>query len=422
MARVAVLLPDAVGKRLSRWLNRGHILVDGSDHPQVLLADYASLTRPSLWSGHPVRIQVLTGEDPLHPRADALLYRPLSVRSLRRCLRAVLHTRAAAPLDLLPDGALLCSPSGRILRCNAATQSLPLRVRSLPGSRLNRLFPGLSCDLRQVKEEWQEHRLGHEGCWLEVRLRRLPEGRLLVLIRDQSERRRTERSLESLRVALQAARQGVYDLNLKTGGAEVSTEYATMLGYSPKEFSETGQSWLSRVHPDDLQRVRQTFSDYLKGQRDSYVADFRVRKQDGSWIWVMSQGRVVDWDDRGRPLRMLGTHTDISQRVEMEEALRRSGSRQRQCDETARRPAVEVGCGLARVDCDRARRWRKHLAGDRQPSLRAQPIDRARDQHQRRTPRVERELEAARELGARHARRVREALAQRRIDRGGGRA
>lgn len=342
MARVAVLLPDAVRKRLTARL-KGHILVDGSDHPQVLLADGVSLTRPSLWSGHPVRIQVLSGKDPLHPRADALLYRPVSTRAVQRCLKAVLHTRSSEQqLELLPDGALLCSPSGRILLHNQRLQSLGLGAPRLRGSRLVRLFPGLSCDVQAVKEDWQEHRIDHEGCWLEVRLRRLPEGRLLVLIRDQSERRRNERSLESLRVALQAARQGVYDLDLKTGGAEVSTEYATMLGYSPEEFSETGQSWLSRVHPDDLERVRQIFSDYLKGRRDSYAADFRIRKQDGSWIWVMSQGRVVDWDERGRPLRMLGTHTDISQRVDMEEALRRSESRYRQLFQANPNPLLLV--------------------------------------------------------------------------------
>lgn len=126
-------------------------------------------------------------------------------------------------------------------------------------------------------------------------------------------------SEERLRLALQAANQGLYDLNLQTGAVVVSPEYATMLGYDPATFQESNAHWIERLHPDDRLHSVQSFEDYLAGRRSDYQLEFRQRTQSGQYIWILSAGKIVDRDEQGQPLRMLGIHTDITDRKRAEE-------------------------------------------------------------------------------------------------------
>jgi PAS domain S-box-containing protein len=139
---------------------------------------------------------------------------------------------------------------------------------------------------------------------------------------DISDRKQAEDALseseERLRLALTAANQGLYDLNIQTGNAIVSPQYAQMLGYDPETFHETNAFWLERLHPDDLQRVGQVYLDYIAGKLDQYQVEFRQRTQSGDWKWILSTGSIVAWDKDGNPLRMLGIHTDISDRKQAE--------------------------------------------------------------------------------------------------------
>jgi PAS domain S-box-containing protein len=150
------------------------------------------------------------------------------------------------------------------------------------------------------------------GLLMVVRLRR--EGIATLLATSE----------ERLRLALAAANQGLYDLNVQTGEAQVSQEYATMLGYDPATFRETNARWLEHLHPDDYHRVAAVYRDYVAGTIPEYRVEFRQRTRTGEWKWILSVGKVVEYDAEGRPLRMLGTHTDITERKQVEEALRES--------------------------------------------------------------------------------------------------
>jgi PAS domain S-box-containing protein len=138
-------------------------------------------------------------------------------------------------------------------------------------------------------------------------------------LRDRAARATAE---QRLRLALEAAQQGIYDLNVQTGDALVSTEYATMLGHDPVTFKETNAAWIERLHLDDRERVAATYRDYVAGRLSDYRVEFRQRTREGGWKWILSIGRLVEWDASGAPLRMLGTHTDITDRRSAEEALR----------------------------------------------------------------------------------------------------
>ncbi len=149
----------------------------------------------------------------------------------------------------------------------------------------------------------------------------------ITVVEDISDRKAAQ---ERLRLALISANQGIYDLNLKTDRVIVEPEYALMLDYEPSGFSETVSSWRKRVHPEDRATVAAAYRAYAQGKTHQYRAEFRLRTRQGTWKWILSIGKFVEWDAAGQPVRLLGTHTDIDERKRAEIALRNSEARFRQ--------------------------------------------------------------------------------------------
>ncbi|NJD88888.1 MAG: PAS domain S-box protein [Betaproteobacteria bacterium] len=129
-------------------------------------------------------------------------------------------------------------------------------------------------------------------------------------------------SEERLRLALAASHQGSFDIDLATGEATVSDEYARMLGYEPEGFRDSHQQWIERMHPEDRESALAKFDDLMAGRIAEYRGEFRLRSRTGEWLWILSVGRIVARDGGGRPTRVTGTHTDITARREAEERLR----------------------------------------------------------------------------------------------------
>lgn len=153
---------------------------------------------------------------------------------------------------------------------------------------------------------------------------------LLSMMEDQrAAELKLRESEERIRLAVTAANQGLYDLNVQTGETIVSPEYATMLGYDPATYRESHSEWLERLHPDDRASTEQAYNDYVEGRAPHYRTEFRLRTARGGWKWILSLGRVVESAPDGRPVRMLGTNTDLDERKRMEEALRESEERYR---------------------------------------------------------------------------------------------
>jgi len=142
-------------------------------------------------------------------------------------------------------------------------------------------------------------------------------------------------SRERLRLAILAGGHGLYDLDLRTGEAVVNDEYARMLGYDPATFVETNAAWRDRLHPDDRRAAYAEYEAYVGGRRDTYRVEFRQRTAQGGWHWILSLGAIVEWDAEGRPVRMVGTHTDIQARKDAEAALSESEERFRRAVEAS---------------------------------------------------------------------------------------
>jgi PAS domain S-box-containing protein len=141
---------------------------------------------------------------------------------------------------------------------------------------------------------------------------------------DISDRKRTEAALqtseERLRLALTAANQGLYDLNIKTEEVAINPEYALMLGYDPATFHVNKSKWIESLHPDDRESVLAVYHACITGEVPSYRAEYRHRTQDGQWKWILAVGNVVAWNELGEPIRALGVVTDIDDRKRAEAA------------------------------------------------------------------------------------------------------
>ena len=125
-------------------------------------------------------------------------------------------------------------------------------------------------------------------------------------------------------VALDSAGHGLWDWDIGANRIFRSDSWLAMLGYTAEDVAGGGlEAALSLVHPDDLERVRESVRAHLEGRTDVYVCEHRLRQCDGSWRWVRDSGRVVAWSADGRPLRMVGTHTAIDAQKQLEERLRR---------------------------------------------------------------------------------------------------
>ena len=130
------------------------------------------------------------------------------------------------------------------------------------------------------------------------------------------------RTEERSRLALTASRQGWFDLRVDTGDIIVSSEYAKMLGFDPATFKSSVQEWQNNVHPDDRAAVIAGFRDCLI-KHAPVSMDYRRLKKDGSWIWLNTVGEVIEWSPQQQALRIIGIHTDISERKALEIELLR---------------------------------------------------------------------------------------------------
>lgn len=118
-------------------------------------------------------------------------------------------------------------------------------------------------------------------------------------------------SEERLRLALGAANQGWFDINLQTGAISTSPEYAKILGYQPDEFSSDLQIWETGIHPDDRVAVMAAFNKSM-AEGTPLVVEYRRHRKDGEWVWIRSIGKFTAWTAEHKPLRMSGIHTDIT--------------------------------------------------------------------------------------------------------------
>ncbi len=128
---------------------------------------------------------------------------------------------------------------------------------------------------------------------------------------------------ERLRLAsiLEATQVGTWEWDATTDKVTFAEGYASLLGRAEADLEPTFAQWERLVHPDDLEPARAAFRAHVDGEASFYSVDFRMRHVDGRWIWIASRGRVSDRALDGTVLKVVGTHTDVTERREHERLL-----------------------------------------------------------------------------------------------------
>ncbi len=141
------------------------------------------------------------------------------------------------------------------------------------------------------------------------------------------ERKQVDQALleseERWKFALEGAGDGVWDWNIQTGEVVFSRRWSEMLGFDEHQLESNLEGWKSRIHSEDLPDVMSSLQDYLDGKTVTYMHEHRMLCRDSSVKWILSRGIIVSCDSSGAALRMIGTHSDITDRQRMEENSRR---------------------------------------------------------------------------------------------------
>ena len=137
----------------------------------------------------------------------------------------------------------------------------------------------------------------------------------------RSEVQQRQNAESQLRLVLNGANLGFWDWNYQTGEQWVNDRWMEMLGLKRSDLKNDFRDWTDRIHPDDKEKVLHEIETHIKN-KESYVVECRMRHQNGHWVWIQAAGAVVTVDETSnKPLRLCGTHQDISDRKQQEKQI-----------------------------------------------------------------------------------------------------
>ncbi len=155
----------------------------------------------------------------------------------------------------------------------------------------------------------------------------------LYIFEDISDRIAAQKALkiseERWQYALEGNGDGVWDWQPQTNQVFFSRRWKEMLGFAEHEIDNTLEEWEKRVHPDDIETAYRNIKQHFQGETEQYISEHRLLCKDGTYKWILARAQVLSRSPEGLPLRMIGTHTDITERKAMEETLRESEERYR---------------------------------------------------------------------------------------------
>ena len=258
-------------------------------------------------------------------------------QALRAAQEAAMRERSMLRtlIDTLPDLVWLKDPKGVYLACNPRfEQYFGASEREIVGKTdYDFVSPALADFFRENDRVAMEKRApsvneeeitfaidGHREMLKTTKIPMHDEnGRLIGVLgigSDTTQQHMASRALENsekqLRFVLEGSELGFWDWDIAAGTVDRNERWATMLGYSHEEIQHTTQQWTDFIVPEDRARAWDSIAAVLAGQSNMHRLEYRMLRKDGSLVWILDQGSVMERDADGKPLRMCGTHTDIS--------------------------------------------------------------------------------------------------------------
>jgi len=165
------------------------------------------------------------------------------------------------------------------------------------------------------------------------------EGKIIKVqgsFQDITDKKLTEKALkeseERFNLAMEASRDGVYEWDLETKEIYFSPGWKRMLGYEPEELPDDFSVWEKLTRPEDVERSWQVMNEVVEGKRDRFEVEFEMRHKDGHWVPILSRSNIYK-DADGKPVRVVGTHMDITESKRQREQLRLSEARYKKAQE-----------------------------------------------------------------------------------------
>jgi PAS domain S-box-containing protein len=278
------------------------------------------------------------GQTPTHPTVAAFL------QSESKLTPAI--------LDSMGDLLLVSDESGRYIFFNPAAERIlgpnppdipysewPARYGIYLPDKVTPFPPDALPTRRAIRGEASNHVVTFvrneyvpEGVFLSATGRPLVDNQgairgAVVVLRDITETKKAEEELRSSRerfaLAVKGSKDGLWDWDMANREIYFSPAWKSMLGFEDHEAANRFDEWRDRLHPDDRERAVSTLKDYFESDESNYEQEYRLRHKDGSYRWILTRG-VALRDANGRPYRMAGSHTDITERKRVEEDLRRA--------------------------------------------------------------------------------------------------
>ncbi|MFT5701086.1 MAG: PAS domain S-box-containing protein [Desulforhopalus sp.] len=261
-----------------------------------------------------------------------------------------LHTT----LNSIGDAVIVTDNSGRITRMNPVaeqltgwkfeeTDKLPLEdvfniVNSVTGEAVSnpvrKVFKsgkivGLANHTALIARDGTSFQISDSAAPI-VDRKNVLSGVVLVfrdITEDYTLREQLRLNEERLNLAFYGANDGVWDWYIDQNTFHFDDRYYTMAGYEPKEYPESFHEFELRVHPEDIFAVKVAVEEYIAGGRESFEKEFRFLHKKGHYLWIRAKGKIVTRDENGSPVRFIGTHSDITEKKQAEEALKVSEER-----------------------------------------------------------------------------------------------
>ncbi|MDP3910646.1 MAG: PAS domain S-box protein, partial [Gemmatimonadales bacterium] len=268
-----------------------------------------------------------------------------ALRETQRQYRELFEFASVGIFRSTPDGRLLeMNPAGlAMIQADALRDVLGHDVLPLVAPEYREAFGALAQRVSEGQSGTLEFELiGLRGArrWVDTHAvpLRTPQGEitaLLAITRDVTERKLAEQALRDsearLRIVTRATNDAVWDWDLVTNAVWWGEGLQTLFGYEPAEVEPTAESWYNRLHPDDHQRVVTSIRGAIESGRPFWTAEYRFRRRDGSYADVYDRGYVMHGPppDR-RPIRMVGSIMDVSDRKRAEKRLQSSRAALRQ--------------------------------------------------------------------------------------------
>ena len=170
-----------------------------------------------------------------------------------------------------------------------------------------------------------------------------------ALLEASAERER-RKTAEQLELALEGADLGLWDWDVRNDRFNHNEVVRRQLGYAPGELGDSGSAWRNIVHRDDAGRLISSIEAHFRRESAAYECEFRVRHKEGHWVWLLSRGKVVERDGLDTPVRMTGTHMDLTRRKSAEAEAERSAEMLRRTGELAHIGGWELDLTTMRYD------------------------------------------------------------------------